>query len=324
MAEFANVERICKEAFSLLRQDITKITAENWEKETPIEVAKCKLAIDSAISEVLESFRWSADVTADNVSSWSRRMQNALVYCLARELAIPIAGRMEDMKNLDALYRDKLSQAQIADYEAGKAAISDPDIRELFSLIIVGQGGETNRPSSIVDIIERINDLKKSARLQVLLAHDWNFAKVVDRVNVIEPDTGIEDEYRFVAPYPSRALRIVNVYTYGESNEWKIEGRNIRATRPITYIRYTKDVEDTTRWTATARVAFIHRLAADVARTVFHNNDDFVTQNQSYVVALENAKLHDARESATPTDVWGESYMKKKMFGTRPRKPWEI
>lgn len=123
---FAEVSSVVQEAFYLLRQDASVVTAENWTNGSPIEIAKAKLAIETAAHEVFDSYEWAdTSLTAERVSVWPSKMRNALVYCLARELAIPLAGRTEDMKNFDALYRDKLRAARVADLSANLDKLAD-------------------------------------------------------------------------------------------------------------------------------------------------------------------------------------------------------
>lgn len=328
MFAYDDVKDVCREAFYLLRQDGDALSAESWTSGVPVEVDKCRLALGTAVGEIVDEFRWSCAATEDNVAQWPRYLRNALVYCLARELAIPIAGRAEDHKTLDALYRDKLAQAKARDFEAGLMAVDDPDIREVFALIApTPEHGDGQVPMSVPDIVDRICSIKASARREVLLAHDWNFAKRIDEYCDGMAQTCpclVDGRFLYTVPYPPMALRLVSVLTYGGRRaEWKVEDGCIRSADPVRSVRYIVDVEDTADWGAVARGAYVRRLAADVARTVMRNPQDAAIQEQAYRDAVETAKLRDTRESATPTDAWGENYYAMAMgVGRRPA-PWE-
>lgn len=537
MAAFNDVASICQEAFYIIRQDASVLTEQNWGSQSaPVEVAKCRLAVETAVNEVADAFKWKSAVTAANVASWPRKVRNACVYCLARELAIPIAGRIEDMKAMDALYRDKLMQARLTDlnncladltandsilaqlvanfhtddtglvtayevytkriaavrseceeevkqalgitaldamsttlvgvlcvsklavpcgmtadavqlkvqeYQAGlaqyrkvrldkaletntdpvlaellsnfrlddagltnafavytkratvvketataeinvihdwqaafssgdkghvaypawvalccaklaaacgldannvqmfeqkyqsriqvarsadledaKEKISDPDVREVMSLITSNfVAGDGTMPRSIRKITSRIEQIKESARREVLLSQDWNFAKTVESIHSYGACSCYcksDAPYVYHVEYPKRMLRLIAVETYQHAlTQWKIEDGLIKAKAPIVRIRYTRDVSDLSKWSAFAKNAYIHRLAASVARTVMNSPADAQAQEQLYMMAIENAKLRDTRESNTEEDAWGENHHVKAMQGRR-------
>lgn len=50
-----------------------------------------------------------------DVGRWPVLVRRALVYALARDLAIPVTGRNADLQNMNALYLDKLKQAALHD-----------------------------------------------------------------------------------------------------------------------------------------------------------------------------------------------------------------
>ena len=428
---FSDVQTICHEAFYILRQDAEVLTEENWSVGKPIEVAKCKLAVETAVYEVLDAFNWSDDLTVNNISSWPRTVRNAVVYCLARELAVPVAGRIEDMKNLDALYRDKLMQAMLrelnnalssngdpvlaemlmnfrsddpglvktfaiytrrasvvketaateinaahdwlqpfasgdtshrayaawidlccaklaaacgldanhsslyekryaerlqtaraADLEAAKVLIKDEDTKSILAMISSNFVAADNlMPRNISAVTNRIDQLKDTARLEVLSSHDWNFAKVVEPCG----DTILHDGSAFchATPLPRRAIRLIAVYACtGELVEWKIENGYIRSRCKMSKVKYVRDVVDASKWDVSVRRAYLLRLSADVARTVMNNAQEAMAQEAKYAQALADAKLRDTREGNTPTDAWGPNYYVEKMRGSR-RRPWE-
>jgi len=63
--------------------------------------------------EKIEEIEYVVD--AKNVDRWPVLVRHALVRLLARELAIPITGRNNDLKVADEIYRESLRQAALVD-----------------------------------------------------------------------------------------------------------------------------------------------------------------------------------------------------------------
>lgn len=165
---------VCQEAFFILRQDIGLPTPAEADTDTSLEWTKCKIAYESARHEVLGAHDWVfARVAAarENIGMWPGDVRNCLVYCLARELAIPIAGRIADMQNIDALYRDKLRKAQIRDLEA--ETLSDDTAREVLSSIRAYYADDSRLPQSIAKFMEKIKAVEDSSLDEILSAHAW-------------------------------------------------------------------------------------------------------------------------------------------------------
>lgn len=165
---------VCQEAFFILRQDIGLPTPGTADSDTSLEWTKCKLAYESARQEVLGAHDWVfARVAASrtNISAWPGDVRNCLVYCLARELAIPIAGRIADMQNIDALYRDKLRKAQIRDLEDETAG--DETAREVLASIRAYYAEDSRLPQSIAKLAEKIHAVEDSSLDEILSAHGW-------------------------------------------------------------------------------------------------------------------------------------------------------
>ena len=72
-----------------------------------------ELAADGTI--VAEERFYSLDVIADekNIDRWPPLVRRALVFALARDLAIPVTGRSKDLETMNALYLGALKQAAI-------------------------------------------------------------------------------------------------------------------------------------------------------------------------------------------------------------------
>ena len=76
----------------------------DWERRGP----ECL-----ASSEKIFSVEYVEDVR--NIGQWPTFVRRALVFALARDLAIPITGRQKDLETMNALYVDKLKQAAMHD-----------------------------------------------------------------------------------------------------------------------------------------------------------------------------------------------------------------
>ena len=168
---------VCQEALYLLRQDVDLPTVETAASDTSLEWRKCQMAFATAIAEVWNAHDWvrsCATATATDATNWSDTMRTALVYCVARELAIPLAGRVEDLKNWDGLYRDKLMQARVAALQTELDAVSDTLHKPVLRLLLPNFGpGDQDLPRSIKSYTDRIDAEKEAARSEVWNAHDW-------------------------------------------------------------------------------------------------------------------------------------------------------
>ena len=141
---------VCEEALYHLRQDVTLPTLAEAPSDTGMEWVKCRKAFDYAATEVLSAHDWrfarNSTTVQGKVDDWPQNVRKVLVYCLARELAVQIAGRTEDLKNLHQLYNRFLFDAKLKDLEEDKSA--DQVCKEGRSLHPRGDGA---RPSALHD-----------------------------------------------------------------------------------------------------------------------------------------------------------------------------
>ena len=163
----------CQEAFYLLRQDVDVPTVETADTDTTTEWKKCAKAFRHARAEVLAAHDWTwARTAVPELSSWPQDVRNALVYCTARELAIPIAGRIADMQNMDALYRDKLVLARVKDLESETTA--DVTAKEVFAALRSHFSTDDKRlPRSLKKIADRIGEVEQTSLDEILGVHVW-------------------------------------------------------------------------------------------------------------------------------------------------------
>jgi len=167
---------VCEEALYHLRQDTTLPTLAQAATDTSMEWVKCRKAFGYAATEVLAAHDWKfarqSAAAKDAVDGWPENLKKVLVYCLARELAVQVAGRTEDLKNLHQLYNRFLFEAKLKDLEEDTS--TDAVAKEVVSTIR-GYFSEqsTDMPRSMLSIYSRIEAVRTSAYQEVLAAHEW-------------------------------------------------------------------------------------------------------------------------------------------------------
>lgn len=314
---------VCQEALYLLRQDVDLPTVADADTDASLEWRKCKMAFDTAIAEVWNAHDWTcaqASATADDATGWTAPMRTALVYCVARELAIPLAGRVEDLKNWDGLYRDKLAQARVAALEAERKTITEHLKRDLIALLVPQFDPRDNHlPRSLKTITDRADALAEGVRHIVLSVHPWNFAKAEDSMPSCPVPHGC-DPYAFASEIPAGCARLLAVYTHGgRLDDWKLFGSYVVAREPVVKAVYVRDDRRPDKWPNAIRRLYLFKLAADTAQTEVPNLVELL--EAKYAAALRDAKAEDARESSTPKDAWGDNYYVNTMRGVRPDGP---
>ena len=168
---------VCEEALYHLRQDVTLPTLAAAPTDTGMEWVKCRKAFDYAASEVLSAHDWrfarNSTTVQSKVDDWPQNVRKVLVYCLARELAVQIAGRTEDLKNLHQLYNRFLFDAKLKDLEEDKS--TDQVCKEVVATLR-GYFSEESKdiPRSMVSLYERIGAVRQSSFEEVRAAHGWN------------------------------------------------------------------------------------------------------------------------------------------------------
>lgn len=324
----------CQNALYLLRQDANLPTVATAETDTSLEWKKCKVAFATAVREVWDAHDWNCQLGLDGTdlqnapedcTNWSPAMVNALTYCIARELAIPLAGRVSDLSNWQSLYSVKLDKARALSLEIERKADTDPVHTELLQLLVpTFSEKDAAMPRSVKSLTDRIETLKESARIHVLADHSWNFAREKSPVVSCHVPHG-EDRYPFAATLPADCAHVEAVFTEGgRINDWKIYNTTICAMEPIRGVVYVRNMKKVEKWNPLVYRVFIFRLAADAATVIAP--DKVQLMEARYAQALSEAKCRDARESNTPKDAWGENYYVNQMqgrgrFDQRPRGP---
>ena len=168
---------VCEEALYHLRQDISLPTLAEAPAATGMEWVKCRKAFDYAATEVLSAHDWrfarNTPSVQDKVDDWPQNVRKVLVYCLARELAVQIAGRTEDLKNLHQLYNRFLFDAKLKDLEEDR---SDDAVCKEVVATLRGYFSDESKdiPRSMVSLYERIGAVRQSSFEEVRAAHGWN------------------------------------------------------------------------------------------------------------------------------------------------------
>ena len=311
---------VCEEALYHLRQDVTLPTLADAPTDTGMEWVKCRKAFDYAASEVLSAHDWrfarNSATVQGKVDDWPQNIRKVLVYCLARELAVQIAGRTEDLKNLHQLYNRFVAEARVKDLEEDVTA--DAFVREVMALVRPHYTIQSeDLPRSMVRFHERVAVARDLARTEVLSAHPWGFATDEDLGGSGEIAGG--GEYRHRTAVPHDALTVVAVLgRHGEPCNWIRVGEEIRATEPVRAIRYVRDEEDFEKWDPKVYRILVLKVASDVAKTVGGNAEEHSTLERMYRTALEEAKVRDTRQSNPgPAAVWGGNYYVDRMTGRR-------
>ena len=320
---------VCQEALYLLRQDVGLPSVEAAPTDTSLEWQKSKIAFDTAISEVWNAHDWNAELRLSganlsaapgDTSLWTAPMRTALAYGIAAELAIPLAGRMEDLKSWTSLYNVRLARARVLSLENERKAVTNKMHRELLALLVPRFSEADNPlPRSLKTITDRADELADGVRHIVLSVHPWNFARAEDPTPSCNVPHGC-DPYPFASETPPGCARLLAVYTHGgKLDDWKVFGSYIAARAPVVKAVYVRDDKRPEKWPAAIRRLYLFKLAADTAQTEVPNLVELL--EQKYAAALRDAKVEDARESSAPKDAWGGNHYVDTMRGVRPDGP---
>lgn len=318
---------VCQQALYLLRQDVGLPTVETADEDASLEWGKCRIAFDAALAETWNAHDWldswgvdadgdEAKRLAEQCDEWPEDAKCALAYGVAKELAIPLAGRMDDLKTWTSLWQDKLEKARISALEAERKAVTDPIGVELLAQVMP-RFTSGNLPRSVKSVLVRAESLKEQVRTTVLTAQAWNFARAEEPIPGCDLPHGAGWDYRFASSLPPFCARLLAVYSDGgRIDEWKVMGRTVVATRPIRSAVFLRDDRKPEKWPPLVRKCFVLRLAAEVAQTEIPALQQILEQR--YAQALADAKVTDARENFTPSEIEGRNHYVDAMQGRVP------
>lgn len=172
---------------------------------------------------------------------------------------------------------------------------------------------ELNDAETANAVARKCRAVYEPARLEVLIGHDWNFAR--REVAVGWAPSGRPHEVRFAMPSGAAKLVRVNGEDGGEALHWRVAEDSVFADGRPTTVEFTEDVEDLERWHPLVRRAFVYCLARDLAIPVTGRQNDLKSMEALYQDKLKLAVLADAREEQP--DPWEEAYYPKAMVARR-------
>ena len=305
----------CAEALVLLRQDRELPRTQDGALDVSRDVVAKKVdrVYDSTRGLLVGAHGWNALELTDgdnpNVKTWPKQIRAAFVALLARELAIPVTGRQEDLKAMHELYEMKLADAKVWDWRNGLENERDPVVREAFAGIQEKSDGKCEKDWSYRRMRERIVELKDRTRAEVLQERDWNFAR---------RSMDVEAEYEvvfgghtvFTVPLPFDCLKIHTVEGHdGQSlarEGWWIEDGFLKCRdREPVAITYTADVKNVERWDPVVREAYYTLLMCKVAKSTPEIGVRVQLLNGEYAELIRKAALKDARETQPGRVCWG-------------------
>ena len=252
---------------------------------------------------------------AEDASAWPPLARAAFVCYLARELCIPITGRLADLQPIAALTNERMGEAAAADVNEGNAG--SPIVREVVAVLRSEAGAsDADLAQSADALAERIEELLEPTRRELMSAHRWNFARAT------VPAAPTPDPLRpgrFTCARPPDCVRIEKVNDMGGSPcEWTMRGVWISAERPPATIVYVRDEDDLDLWPPSVRRALVYRLAADASlvcatKDRAHPASDALMR--LYEKKLSDAAVQDAREGNPGRSAWGRSRFADSMRG---------
>ena len=308
----------CAEALVLLRQDRELPVNQDCSLDASSDVVAKKVdrVYDSARGLLVAAHGWNALVLTDgdnpNVNTWPKQIRAAFVALLARELAIPVTGRQEDLKAMHELYEMKLADAKVWDWRNGLENEQDQVVREAFAGIQEKSEGKAEKDWSYRRMRERIVELKDRTRAEVLQERDWNFARRSMDVMADSDRSYCEccGPSVYVVTLPFDCLKIHTVEGHdGQSlarEGWWIEDGFLkcRGCEPVA-ITYTADVKNVERWDPVVREAYYTLLMCKVAKSTPEIGVRVQLLNGEYAELIRKAALKDARETQPGRVCWG-------------------
>ena len=303
---------VCREALVLLRQDRDLPKTEDGALDLSRDVVAKKVdrVYDSTRGLLIGAHGWNAltlDAQGDaaDITLWPRQIRAAFVALLARELALPITGRQEDLKAMHELYEMKLAEAKAWDWRNGLEKEEDPVVRAAFAGIMEKSDGKSEKDWSYRRMRERIVELKDRTRAEVLEERDWNFAR--RSMDVVAAEDGYQ---KWSAALPPDCLKIHAVEGHDgiplARDGWWIEDGflKVHGREPVG-ITYTADMKDVRRFDPIVREAYFTLLMCRVAKSTPEINVRVQLLNGEYAELIRKAALKDAKETQPGRVCWG-------------------
>ena len=169
----------CQEALVLLRQDRDlPVVSGSLDVSSDVVAKKVDRVYDSTRALVIGAHGWDGLTLTQgdngNIAAWPKQIRAAFVALLARELAIPVTGRQEDLKAMHDLYQMKLVEAIRKDFETAVNAETDKLALAVYAVCKGYLKDGEPLPWSWAGFKARVNDAKAAALLEVKNAHGWS------------------------------------------------------------------------------------------------------------------------------------------------------
>ena len=178
----------------LLRQD-RELPAPGGALDTTSDVVAKKVdrVYDSTRALIIGAHGWdgltlTGGDNQDIKNGWPKQIRAAFVALLARELALPVTGRQEDLKAMHELYQMKLLEAVKKDFEEAVGKETDKLTLAVYAVCKGYLKDGEPLPWSWSGFKKRVGDAKGSAKVEIEAAHDWCL-----------PFTGDEKDWRYPA-----------------------------------------------------------------------------------------------------------------------------
>lgn len=174
-------------------------------------------------------------------------------------------------------------------------------VREALAVL-----GQTDLPTAVdtadADPKRRVlATLYESARRRVLIAHPWNFLRVVLPIGSGLLHRTREGRALWSTTLPADCLRLLGARDRnGDPCAHRRIGMTIQSDVPIGSLEYLRDEPDPERWDPWVRKMLVLRLAADFARPIKGSLQERQLQEQAYAEAHQEAiKVNALEDSAT-------------------------
>lgn len=107
-----------------------------------------------------------------DVAGWPPLARSAFVLYLARELAILVTGRTQDLEAANALFSERFNEARVADLNEGDPA--DDEAHEVLALVRNRVDFDQSKLANTIECCNRrLGLFKRAAAAEVVASHNW-------------------------------------------------------------------------------------------------------------------------------------------------------
>lgn len=148
------------------------------------------------------------------------------------------------------------------------------------------------------------NQYYDSVRQQLIRAHDWGFAKTIDKLLKLGQEE-VVNGFEYYYAKPAKCLFVNKVFDKGTSQvnrkfktfyKPKLNQEVICTNIDNAYVEYVRDVEDTTVYDSLFIEAFSAGLATKIAMSLTGSTTLYQMAFETYKIALDNARYSNKVE----------------------------